>query len=319
MFKKLKKIYRLIKTYKFDFDNDIKYSTYLRGYFQDKESLLAHLAVAAHTIEKGLTMPEKKFNFGHDKVKMISKGIFYCAEHFDSKGDRFADIVGILKEYANWHDNNNEDITDPDTRKALESIKKDFPQINAVSQIYGETREHYFSECNSDFKNFAYSRHSCRSLTGKVSTEDLNNALNLAINTVPSTCNRQSIRVHVLSSKKILDIQKGNRGFGHLADKYLLLTSTLSHWPSGSQRNAPYVDGGIFLMNLLYSLHYYKIAAITLNLYLGVKDSERIHKEIGIPKNEVPIALVAIGTPQEKFDLARSTRRTFESIVMFHK
>ena len=318
MFKKIKLLRNLFKIYRYDYNNDIKYSSCLRGKHQDKETLLAFAAVEAHTIEKGLTMPEKRFNFGHAKIKAIAKELLYCAKHFDTSGDRFEDIVGILKEYVQWHRENGIVITDEEVKQLLNAIVQKFPDINPATQVYDETREHYFANANADFKNFAFSRHSCRNLSGKVNEKDLRNALELALSTVPSTCNRQSVRVHVLASKTILDIQKGNRGFGHLADKFLLITSTLTHWPSGSQRNAPYVDGGIFLMNLLYALHYYKIGAVTLNMYLGITGTERIHKELDIPNNELPIVLVAIGTPPEKFDLARSRRRTFDSIVTYH-
>ena len=69
-------------------------------------------------------------------------------------------------------------------------------------------------------------------------------------------------------------------------------------------------------MNLLYCLHHEKIAACTLNLYLDQGRTKRMHKELGIPVNEVPIALVAIGIPPESFDLARSYRRKSSEIVL---
>lgn len=138
----------------------------------------------------------------------------------------------------------------------------------------------------------------------------------------PSTCNRQSHRIHLLQTaeakKTILAIQSGNRGFGDIADQFILITSDLRCWPSKHQRNAPYVDGGIYLMNLLYCLHHEKIAACTLNLYLDLGRTKRMHKELGIPDNEVPIALVAIGIPPESFDLARSHRRNSSEIVSAH-
>ena len=151
--------------------------------------------------------------------------------------------------------------------------------------------------------------------------DKLKASLSLAMN-APSTCNRQSQRSHLLQSedskKAVLSIQTGNRGFGEIADQFVLVTSDLRDWPGIHQRNAPYVDGGIFVMNLLYSLHYNGIATCTLNLYLNEEKTLILHDKLQIPKNEVPIALIAVGIPPEKFDLALSCRRQAEEIISYH-
>ena len=195
------------------------------------------------------------------------------------------------------------------------------PKEIKLSQKYLINREDYFSHFDDNFVNFSYSRSSCRNLPGHVNEDALKKALALSMN-APSTCNRQSHRIHLLqteeSKKTILSIQSGNRGFGDIADQFILITSDLRCWLSKHQRNAPYVDGGIYLMNLLYSLHHEKIAACTLNLYLDEARTKKLHSELNIPENEVPVALIAIGIPPETFDLARSHRRGAEEIVFAH-
>lgn len=195
------------------------------------------------------------------------------------------------------------------------------PEVASKCQKYSINRDVYFSHTNDDFVAFSSSRNSCRNLPGHVSDDSLKRALELSM-TAPSTCNRQSHRIHLLQSdeskKIILSLQSGNRGFGDLADQFILITSDLRCWPSKHQRNAPYVDGGIYLMNLLYCLHYERIAACTLNMYLDAIRTQRLHNELNIPGYEVPIALVAIGIPPETFDLANSHRRVYEEITFAH-
>ncbi len=319
----LEKIKRLIKArliYRNDFKNDKKYSTLLCGHRAQQEMLLSALVVNAHTIEKGLTMPNKRFPFGDAKAKTILNDCaLYVKKGYDVNEPRFIDILAIMKEYCEEHIQHGVDVSA--ISKKVEDLIKATPHFGKSQQQYSVSRDEYFKYAADDFYTFANSRHSCRNLPGHVSEESLRKALSLSM-TTPSTCNRQSQRVHVLQSteakKIILSIQGGHRGFGDIADQFLLVTSDLSCWPSGNLRNGPYVDGGIYLMNLLYSLHHEKIAACTLNMYLTNDDSRRMHQELGIPDNEVPIALIAIGIPPEQFDLARSHRRNYEEIITIH-
>ena len=114
--------------------------------------------------------------------------------------------------------------------------------------------------------------------------------------------------------KKILDLQKGNRGFGENADKLLVVAADVSSYSGIAERNLMYIDGGIFTMNLLYSLHYYKIASCTLSPTLLPSS---FSKEI-LKTNQIPISIIAIGDCPDSFLVARSTRKTIESIVHMH-
>lgn len=314
----LKKKIKFALIYKMDFFRQLRYTTFLTGYKRTQEKMLAHLVVKAHTIEKGLTMPNKRFNFGEKTIIDILSDLKYYSSHFDINEERFIDVIGILKEYGSWHKRNNVNIEDTEIQNGLIWIKQKFPTVKPVPQFYNISDESFFLGNRGDFFTFAHSRHTCRNLSGHVSSELLEQALDLAM-TAPSTCNRQSVRLHIIEKKEtILGIQSGNRGFGHLADKFILITSDLSDWPGGHQRNAPYVDGGIFLMNILYALHYYGIGACTLNMYLDTNRTKRMHKDLDISENEVPIALVAIGIPPQSFDVAHSTRRNYKEITKLH-
>ena len=320
MLEKVKKTYRAFRIYYDDFRRDMKYSTLLTGY-NTQEKVLSRLVVEAHTIEKGLTMPEKKPVFGREKVlTIIGLCENYLRMSYDKTDPRFVYVLGILNEYKGYH----QGIADmKDVTLKIDNLtsKVNGGKIEDIRQTYSIRSEDYFADKNSPFDIFARSRHSCRNLSEPVDEVTLWKALDLSM-TAPSTCNRQSHRVHILQSddakQKILEIQSGNRGFGHLVDKFILVTSDLSDWPGGHQRNAPYVDGGIYVMNLLYSLHQYGIAACTLNLYLDVNRTQKLHQNLDIPENEVPIALIAVGKTPDKVDIALSKRRDIREVVKTH-
>lgn len=315
MLSQLKQYYRLFRLYKFDFFKDIKYSTLRTTKYTSQEKLVSSLVVTAHTIEKGLTMPNKKQYFGIERVEMLAND---CAEYvkkgYDVNEPRFIYVVGIIKEWSDF-------IGKERMSGNATAFLSQYPEIKKTCQLYDMSRKDFFSKTAADFRAFSESRHTCRSLAGHIDDNQLNEVLSLAMR-APSTCNRQSVRIHVLRSeeakKAILQIQSGSRGFGDSVDQFLLITADLSDWPSMHQRNAPYVDGGIFVMQLLYSLHYYNIAACTLNLYLDVNRTNKFHQSLHVPENEVPIALIAVGVPPEQFDVALSEQRNYKSVTNIH-
>lgn len=307
--------------YMYDLRNDLKFTLLSHNAEDDQEMLLSSLVVAAHTIEKGLTMPKKHYPFGEAKAMEILSGCQrYVERGYDLTESRFKNVVGIMIEYQHvnktWGGVINGKIDG-----YIDRLRDVMPEVVSTCQKYSINRDVYFSHTNDGFVAFSSSRNSCRNLPGHVSDDSLRRALELSMN-APSTCNRQSHRIHLLQSAEskriILSIQSGNRGFGDIADQFILITSDLRCWPSNHQRNAPYVDGGIYLMNLLYCLHYERIAACTLNMYLDVIRTQRLHNELNIPGYEVPIALVAIGIPPETFDLASSHRRGYDEITFAH-
>ena len=93
----LKKKIKFALIYKMDFFRQLRYTTFLTGYKRTQEKMLAHLVVKAHTIEKGLTMPNKRFNFGEKTIIDILSDLKYYSSHFDINEERFIDVIGILK------------------------------------------------------------------------------------------------------------------------------------------------------------------------------------------------------------------------------
>tara|TARA_B110000238_G_C16054414_1_gene407580 strand:- start:155 stop:1132 length:978 start_codon:yes stop_codon:yes gene_type:complete len=311
-------LFNEFKIHFYDICRDIKYSN---GFYNDdkEEKLLTVIVVDSHSIEKGLTMPNGRLGFGKAKILTLIKNCDTYKRNYNIKDELFLEALGVIKEYLHNHEVSNY-VLDSEIINNSNSLLNSFDHADKTIQPQ-QTNVEYFQHANSSFELFSASRRSLRSFSGKIPADDLLNAINLA-NSAPSTCNRQSTRIHVVNDEfkkqQLLKIQSGNRGFGHLADSLIIITSDLASWSGGRLRNGPYVDGGIFTMNLLYSLHYYKIAACSLNLYLSVKKDKKFREIISIPNNETIIVMIAVGNVPEVINIAKSGRKNQKSILSIH-
>ena len=283
----------------------------------DKETLLSSLLVDGHVLEKGITMPERRNGFGYDKVRQL---IAKCSECIKLGGAEMElqSAIADLKQYIEVQERGfklPEDIT-----SGIQSL---IPYLIINDDNCFSTNPKDFFRPVADYKEFAQQRKSVRNFSNEeVEDSILMEAVKLA-QTAPSACNRQSVRVKVIENRELMkiigtEIQNGNRGFGHLANKWLLVTSELGAW-SQSQVSMAYIDGGIFTMSLLNALHYYGICACTLNAHLSSSRLTKLQTILNLPKSEVPIVFIVIGKPANKFMIAKSRRKPVEDIVTIIK
>lgn len=280
---------------------------------------VGRIVMLYHIIEKGLTMPEMKLGFGQPKlINLIDKCLAY-QKKYDRSNIQYQHALGVIAEYSKVHKDNSFKI-DSNLQKKIDDLLNNEQEIEISHQI-NKTRDGYFENQFSSFDNFSNSRFSIRNFSGKIEGKQIESAISLAQNT-PTSCNRQTIRVHVIENKdlisRVFQIQNGNRGFGHLVDKLLVVTVDLSAYQESVERNLPYVDGGIYTMNLLYSLHFNKVAAIPLNWCVKDIDDLKMRKTIDIPDSEVIIVLIGCGNIPNEFKLAVSKRYDYKDIYKIH-
>ena len=114
----------------------------------------------------------------------------------------------------------------------------------------------------------------------------------------------------------ILDLQGGFRSESEGIRQLLLVTADLTFtYMEGMDRQQPYIDGGIYLMNLLYALHYHGVGACAGNASLLPRDEERILSLAGCRESEALIAIVPIGFPATPI-LTPSRRRPPEETLL---
>lgn len=292
------------------FKRSVRYSMLYRG----EEYLSNRLLVISHSIEKGITMPNRRLGFGQGNVRMMT---MLCKEYIKKYGSTASQLqiaLDVLSEYLDIHVSAAYLLpTDIVTSIKELLFYKTWPDISCQE----ETKETYFTL--GDFYSFAHSRHSCRWFgDGEVPKQKIIDVIELA-NTAPSACNRQSIRVICVSGDKkdaCLSLQNGNRGFGEKINKLLIVTFRQPSWEYDIQ-SAGFFDAGIYTMNILYALHYYQLCACTLNCHLDKKNLKKLQKVLSLNPCEVPTVFIGIGLPPEKMRIAKSERIKVNDILTF--
>ncbi len=297
----------------YNIKRQLKYSS---TFNEGKEARLAALMVMSHVLEKGITMPERRLGFGKERVKDLLRHLDEIIRQWGSGSLEVQSTIADLNQYLEIHKKSNyqlpEDIVDGiNNLLPLLKIKDD--------NCYPIEKTEFFAPTNN-FAAFAESRHSIRWFTSEpVDKEKLVAAIHLA-QTAPSACNRQATRVKIIASDKgkklCCSMQNGTRGFGDKADIWLLLTTEVGAW-SHMHHSSGILDGGIFLMNLLYALHYYGIVACPLNAHLSKKDKEKLQRELGYSEAETPVAFVVIGNAPDTFMVPKSRRLLTDEIVQW--
>ena len=294
--------------------NNQRMLTFSSTFAKDRNADIARLMVESHTLEKGITMPGRRMGFGQDRVLSIIANCQTTIKRWGADSVEVQSALANLKQYLDIHEGAQFVLPNEITKginELLSSLTVD------DGNCYLTNKEEYFRS-TKDFAEFAYSRHSVRSFSDKpIDDETLLKAIHLA-QTAPSACNRQATRVKIIDSEKGKELcckmQRGNRGFGDRANKWLLITTELGDWSFIHQQEG-FTDGGIFAMNLLYALHYYGIGACTLNALFSPEEREKLRKGLGYPESEEPVCFIVIGNVDDEFMVCRSHRVDTNTIV----
>jgi len=285
------------------------------------EKVKRDLTLLYHIVEKGLTMPEPRPGFGKQVVIDLCKVVLrYENMKLPQQELEFAQSVTVLKEYAAFHNEIGFEL-EKEVSDSLAKIVNRFDDVHGTNQVH-TTEKEYFKNINSPFDAFCMSRFSVRSYTDKeIPMEVLYKCVDLAQKS-PSFCNRQPTRVHIVKSpakkEAILAIQNGNRGFGHLAETLIVLTSVISVTKDIHERNENHLNGGMFAMTLLNALHFNKIAACALNWSVDNEKDIKMRQILNVPENEVVLLVISCGYPPESFKVASSPRKKASEITIKH-
>lgn len=319
LYNKILRRYMVSKAYRYDRRRYLAYSDsfLLKGNIE----LLGNIIKHYHVIEKGLTMPETRLGFGQKALMRLIGECDHYIKLYGNGDTQLQHCLAVIKEYQDFHLHRNFALPD-DVVQSIDRIQS-FNSHRFVSSQKVTTRDTYFVCVGESFDTFSNSRASVRHFSNEdIPIERIEAALDLARNT-PSACNRQSWRAYVYQDKQqiqgILDEQGGNRGFGHLANKLIVITGELGGFSHSFERNQVFIDGGMYAMNVLYSLHFYKIAGCILNCSTTPERDLKLQQLCGTPKSEVFIAMIVCGIPPETFKIASSPRYELCHIAKFNQ
>ncbi|MGI9916054.1 nitroreductase family protein [Vibrio owensii] len=263
-----------------------------------------------HRIEKGLSLPKPRYNFG----KLVIKRLVVNLEQYQNlyeKHEAYYFGVGAIKAYEQYHMQHNVDL-----EAWFYQEKKKINQTDINNKLCDSVglgrRTDKTMEYKEFFEDFSSSRHSCRyfDVEKKILDEDIKNVVELSI-TAPSVCNRQHWHVHIYTGSKkneILGLQNGNTGFTENIPYIAVITSDIQAFYTQDERNQPYIDGGIFSMNFMYALHSKGFGACALNWCNSLVVDKKFHKITKVPDSQVVIMIVAFGLPHKDESYAKSPR-----------
>lgn len=312
----IKNLGHVILNYIYDFCVFIKYSSVFRN--NKEEKVLGKIGYFYHAVEKGLINDPLRYRFGKKKIDSL---IYYINDWIKSdyniSNTQFVAACSVLIKYYELHINENIDISDIISNASISILHKyGNSEIGGVSKLNAAD---YFEDRFAPFEPFSNSRHSIRHYNGeKVEISKIENAISIARN-APSVCNRQSVEVYLINNKEItqdiLKIQSGMNATSENVQQLIIITSEIGAFISPVERNQMFVDGGIFLQNLLYALHFNGIAACALNWSKPFFYEFNIRKHLKISHQKRIISAIAIGYPKDNLKVPFSSRKNVDEIL----
>lgn len=299
---------------------DIKrFTFYSNTYYRLDNSIKVkgQLTILYHIIEKGLTMPETRFGFGMKIIQELTDlSSFYIQKGYDTKDQILFHSIEVLNEYLRFHLLNNYTL-DANIIKGINEVSS-AAGIDTSSSQHHFSKNEFFKDHRSSFVEFCKSRHSSRNFSQKdIPVETIYECIELA-NRSPSDCNRQPTRIYIIKNQQkileVLELQNGNRGFGHLTNTLMVVASDISLF-QGKERNEPFLNAGLFSMTLLYALHFHKIGACLLNWAATDLNDKKLRTLLQTPDNEQIAVLIACGYPPDEFKIAISPRLEVNGII----
>ncbi|WP_257666574.1 nitroreductase family protein [Parapedobacter tibetensis] len=281
--------------------------------------LIGNIIREYHSVEKGLTLPQTRLGFGKRAVLILINDLIKHVKNYGGQDEQVRHGIQVVLEYEYFHEYHGFKI-DQEVEGAIRDLKQYVNDLQHSVQL-GLTKAEYFKYKDASFDLFSHSRASVRTFDDTdISVEKILRACSMARN-APSACNRQSWKAYVFSDKekinKILRIQGGNRGFGHLTNKLIVIAAEIGVFVGAHERNQAYIDGGIYAMNLLYSLHYQEIGACILNCSNGIEKDRTLRDLCKIQDSEVFIAMIVCGNLPESFKVPISKRYSEEHFIVF--
>ena len=288
-------------------NHSLDYKTY-----KNCDKLRVALLIRLHAVEKGMSIGNVRIGFGQPKVLSLLKELdLYLSKSNDLK---FAsEAFTIISRYIEFNNFESDNII----VSYFATLKDKYPhKYVSYGGILYKRIEDIKDTLNKDFAIFSQSRFSVRDYSNTpIDLSAIERALKLCERT-PSACNRQNWKIYVYKEKELKDrvfeFQGGCKGFSDDMQVAIVVCGDSCGY-SIEESNLLYVDGGLYAMNLLYSLHYEGLAAIPLTMGKRRKCIELMKKELSIREQDVPCIVIGVGTYKDNYKVAESHRFPFSN------
>jgi nitroreductase len=289
-----------------------------------KSQFISKLCIFYHCIEKGLALPEPKYNFGHKSgvLNTIFKMNEIFIKRFGNSDKILKMIYDSIEEYYNYHVKNNVSLESNYVEVYLKKYK--YLKDNDNNK-YGGTKtfnKNVVKFNTQKMNEFFLSRRSVRNYSNdNIDISIIKNAIYNALYGTPTVCNRPINKVHIITDyekrKLLLSYQKGNIGFGILAPVLLLVTANLENYEDTFERRSPYIGGGMFAQSIIYALHAENLATCCLNWDIDYQNDIAVRDILNL-NNETVIMYIAVGNYKNEDNIvAFSDKPDLSNIMIF--
>jgi nitroreductase len=250
----------------------------------------AELQKDIHLIERALALPEPRRPFGAGPVKRIEDII---ANYGNQLGENLlSQAETVLKGRQYWNDS-------------------------------GFRPEQLAEPKGTEIEKFLVSRRSVRAFGSdkQITTGELEQVVAMAIQ-APSVSNTQSWSVRAYREAeditRILKLQYGNVGNSPIP-VLLMVTVDIRNFTGSNERNQMWIDGGIFLQQLLLAMHAAGWATCPMNFSATNSQANKLRKLANIAEYEEIICFVSIGEEDQAIAPAPSLRKPVEEVLRVEK
>lgn len=324
MFKSVKKFGRLFLWFYgviYDFIRFFRYGGWTQN-LKNKDVRNYYVSKVYHSLEKSLSFKNRNINSGWNNAKLLVD----ILSGIENEGDwGYHDVMAyyVLNKYLDESINANVTKT-PVVEyviKRFKEINKDFSSINDSIEFGTKNKSRYDLDGSKyiDAEYFFNNRYSVREFSEeKVEQSLIYDAIRLSLKT-PSACNRQPWHVYHISERhtvyEILKFQSGNKGFSEKIQQLLIVCTDIRAFNSGSERYQHWIDGGMYSMSLVYTLHALGISSCCLNWSELRKQDVMLRKHLPlIHDSHTIMMLIAIGYADSNNTLCVSPRRPLNEI-----
>lgn len=279
--------------------------------------LSSELIFYYHKIEKGLSLPGEKRFFGIGVAEKVTKLLEEWKQSSLSQSDPiYLGAIASLKSYLSRFP---ADITDARQLRLFNKIKKIVNKSNdsfSTPCTYNSTKK---IDLYTPFIELTKKRRSVRNFKNQQVDIELVQRAALLAQQAPSACNRQPTRIHLFEfseqQQKLLSYQNGNRGFGDKVPLLAIITSESKSFFDLTERNEPYLDGGLFLSYFLLGLESLQLSSCCLNWSTTPWHDQQVREIADISDSEKILTFLAIGYAEESTVVPRSAKRALDKIM----
>ena len=270
---------------------------------RDKKGALERdILIYAHSLEKGMGIPNPRKGYGKEKADILVNHLRTCMMNYGINSFAFCEGIAVLDAYIALMKSQNEGIDlICEKRNEIKTDEKDYENYCKAG-----VKEYSYIELSRDYyKNLddiISSRHSIRHFSKEYITEDeMKIAIALA-NKAPSACNRQPVKVYYTKTQEkarlFEDMVDGSHGFQGEIPYFLLVTVNRAYF-SDDEYLQWYTNAGIYIGYLTLALHSCGIGSIILQWKYAQKCEERVRSLFGIRPTEAIAAIIGYGKYSE--------------------